>query len=193
VFLTYYLTNNYRSNTFLEGILIEVHGMLFDLWIIGVLILFFHEMERRFSENQKYKDEIDDFRYWESEEAKYRIIGDIKRLNRNNVTRIDLSGCYLKKANLVMVNFRGARLLGANLEGANLSGINLSEVNLNGANLEGADLWKTDLSEVSFFRSNLIATNFLKLISREFFSRKPISFCPISRKPISLKLIFKEL
>ena len=137
IYLTYYFTKNYYSGTFLEGILIEAHGMLFDLWIIGVLILFFHEIERRFNENQKYMYEIDDFRYWASEEAGYRIVGNIKRLNRNNITNIDLNSCFLYLAKLRKVNLQVANLQGANLVGADIKEVNLQGVNFREANLKG--------------------------------------------------------
>ena len=34
---------------------------------------------------KRWQEEIDDFRGWNSEEAKFRIVGNIKRLNRNGI------------------------------------------------------------------------------------------------------------
>ena len=137
VFYTSFIKNDYNGN-FLESVRVEAHGMIFDLWIIGVFILFLNEIERKRNENQKYKDEIDDFRYWESEEAGYRIVGNIKRLNRNNITNIDLNRCFLYLAKLRKVNLKGANLQEANLVGSDIKEVNLKGVNLKGANLKGA-------------------------------------------------------
>ena len=64
--------------------------------------------------------------------------------------RANLSDAYLRGANLIGVNLRGANLsdaylsdanlIGANLRGANLRGANLSDAYLIGANLRGAYL-----------------------------------------------------
>jgi hypothetical protein len=55
---------------------VEAHGMLFDILVIGVLILWLNQLGEKRREIQRYIDEIDDFRGWESEEAAHRIRGD---------------------------------------------------------------------------------------------------------------------
>lgn len=152
---TYVYTGYYHSSTFLEGILIEAHGMLFDLWVIGVFILFFHEVDKRIGENQKYKDEIDDFRDWKSEEAKCRIVGNIKRLNKNNVTNINLSECFLKKVRLTDVNFQKSYLYRANFQGAILLRANFQKSDSKEVLFKGAELFFANFQE-----ANLQAANF---------------------------------
>ena len=132
-----FIKNDYNGS-FLEGVRVEAHGMLFDLWIIGVFVLFLNEIARKHSENQKYQDEIDDFRDWESEEAQHRIVGNIKRLNRNNISNIDLHKCFLYLTNLRKINLKGANLARANLVGVNLQETNLRDTNLYRVNLKGA-------------------------------------------------------
>lgn len=130
--------SNYKyqyNSKFVESIFIEAHGMLFDIFIIGIFIFGLHKLGEKRLNNKRYQEEINDFESWGSEEAKFRIVGNIKRLNRNNISKIDLVGCYLKKAEL-----RGANLRDANLQGANLDGANLHKANLRGANLEKVNL-----------------------------------------------------
>ena len=162
------ITNNDYNDNFWEGVRTEAHGMIFDLWIIGVFILFLNEIARKRNENQRYMDEIDDFKSWKSEEAKYRIIGNIKRLNRNNITNINLSRCYLEIVNLKEVNLQDADLKRANLLGTNFQDANLQRVNFQGANLEGTNFQSANLQHVNFQdvgnfatdRTNLKGTNF---------------------------------
>jgi len=141
--------SSYSDSTFLEGILIETHGMLFDILIIGVFILWLNRLGERRIEVQRYKDEIDDFRHWESDEAKYRIVGNIKRLNRLNISAINLISCYLYEAILPRLNLQGAKLQFANLEGAELKG----------ANLEGANFWRTKLQNAYLWNAKLQSAN----------------------------------
>ena len=73
-------------------------------------------------------------------------------LRRANLSEAALRGADLSEANLCKADLRGADLSGANLRGANLSGADLRRANLHwadlsGANLRGADLSEADLSE----------------------------------------------
>lgn len=141
--------SRYNDIIFLDGLLIEAHGMLFDILIIGVFILWLNRLGERRIELQRYKDEIDDFRHWESDEAKYRIVGNIKRLNRLNISAINLMYCYLYEAIFPSLNLQGAKLQYANLEGAELKG----------ANLEGANFWRTKLQNAYLWYAKLQGAN----------------------------------
>lgn len=178
------------DNEFLKNVLVEAHGMLFDILVIGTFIFALQEIGRKKIEKeqiiqkekiererniQRWQEEIEDFRYWESKEAAHRIAGNIKRLNKTSITDINLKRCYLVNANLGNanlqgVNFEGAKLQNAalfraNLQGAMLEGVNLQGadfreaklqgVYLAGANLKKAILWKTNLQEAKFWVVNL--------------------------------------
>lgn len=154
---------------FIRDVLIEAHGMLFDILIIGTFIFALHmlvEKRREKKRNiQKWLEEIDDFRGWKSEEAMHRIVGNIKRLNRNGFTKINLLGCNLIDANLNFANLKEAELnsvalIGAKLYLANLSGASLYNAELRGAvldesNLKVANFYNADLTEASLYLAKL--------------------------------------
>lgn len=125
---------------FYKNILVEAHGMLFDILVIGVFIFALHKTgEKRLKREldiKRWQEEIDDFRGWKSEEAKFRIIGNIKRLVRNGITDINLTDSFLKNADLLGANLKETDLRRANLMGAYLLDANLEEANLEGAHLE---------------------------------------------------------
>lgn len=143
--LPYYI---HEFDTFIQQILAEAHGMIFDIAVIGILIFWLNqngEIRRRI---RTYKDEIDDFRLWESEEAAFRTVGNIKRLNRHKIHEINLVNCHLPRTNLNYVNLAGSNmnsanisqssLIESNLENARLNQTNFENSNLNQANLKGA-------------------------------------------------------
>jgi len=154
---------------FIRDVLVEAHGMLFDILIIGTFIFALHtlvESRREKKRNiERWQEEIDDFRGWESEEAKVRILGNIKRLNRNGVTEINLAECFLNNADLSNTNLKGADFSGAYLRKADFRGANLERIRLTGAKLEGAlfrlanlkraDLLGTNLENTDLRRTNL--------------------------------------
>jgi uncharacterized protein YjbI with pentapeptide repeats len=144
-----------------KDVLIEAHGLLFDILFFGLLIAFYshrkdkeeeksRERERRASLIQRYQEEIDDFRYWSEREAAFRIVGNIRRLNKLGVTSINLSNCSLRGMLL-----EGLRLAGARMEYIDLSHARILEVDLRGADLQGANLSHCFIADVDLNQADL--------------------------------------
>ncbi|MFN6946550.1 MAG: pentapeptide repeat-containing protein [Cytophagaceae bacterium] len=147
---------------YFRSILIEAHGMLFDVAIIGILLYWLNKRGEKRIRINRYREEIEDIRLWKSEEANFKILGNIKRLLRENVRKLDLHQCYLKN-----VNLSGAELYESNLNSADLSFSILSETDfsdgkLNYLNLEGATLNKTNFQGASLNAACLISVRGIK-------------------------------
>lgn len=140
--LKYYL-NDFDS--FWAQILAEAHGMIFDIAVIGILIFWLNKNGETRQRIRTYKDEIDDFRLWESEEAAFRTVGNIKRLNRHQIHEINLVNCFLARTNLNYVNLHGSNMNSANLSNSSLIETNLENTRLNQTNLENSNLNQADL------------------------------------------------
>ena len=112
--LKYYI-NDFEA--FWVQILSEAHGMLFDIAVICILLFWLNKNGETRQRIRTYKDEIDDFRLWESEEAAFRTVGNIKRLNRHGIFEINLVKCHLVKTNLNYVNLTGSNMNSANFSG----------------------------------------------------------------------------
>ena len=143
------------KGTFGEGLLIEAFGMILDILVIVIVIQWFNEKKEKARKIEQWKEEIDDYRGWDEKEATYRIVGMIRRLNKENVTRIDLSFCFLKGANLLVANLEWANLKYAKLEGADLWDANLEGAELGHTNLKGADLSFANLEGANLLAANL--------------------------------------
>jgi len=135
--LPYY---NENFHGFFGQVLAEAHGMIFDIAVIGILILWLNKTGEKRSRIRTYKDEIDDFRLWESEEAAFRTVGNIKRLNRHKLYNINLAHSYLVKTNLNYVKLIGANLNYANLFNSALIDVNLESARLNQTNFENCNM-----------------------------------------------------
>lgn len=133
----YYLSD---FDSFWAQILAEAHGMIFDIAVIGILIFWLNQNGEIRQRIRMYKDEIDDFRTWESEEAAFRTVGNIKRLNRHKIYEINLVNSYLTKTNLNYINLKGSNLNSANISNSSLIETNLENSRLNQTNLENANL-----------------------------------------------------
>ncbi len=147
------------------NVLAEAHGMIFDILVIGILLFWLREQGEIKQRISQYKDEIDDFRMWESEEAAFRNAGNIKRLNRHGITKIDLVGAFLTKTNLSNVKLMEANLNTANISNtilleANMQDARLNQTNFENANINQANLSKTFASGANFKDAFLIKANF---------------------------------
>jgi uncharacterized protein YjbI with pentapeptide repeats len=170
--LKYYI-NDFES--FFPQILAEAHGMIFDIAVIGILLFWLNQNGEIRQRIRTYKDEIDDFRLWESDEAAFRTVGNLKRLNRHKIHEINLVNCYLARCNLNYVNLKGSNLNSANvansslietnlentrLNQTNLENSNLNQVNLKGAYASGANFKDAFLIKAQFENAFLIKTSF---------------------------------
>ncbi len=134
---TYYIND---FGNFWEQILVEAHGMIFDIAVIGILIFWLNQNGETRQRIRTYKDEIDDFRLWESDEAAFRTVGNIKRLNRHKIHEINLVNCHLARTNLNYVNLKGSNLNSANFSSSSLIETNMENTRLNQTNFENANL-----------------------------------------------------
>lgn len=138
----------------LNDVLIEAHGVVFDLLVFGVVLAAYERLRQREKDIQRYQEEISDFRGWNEKEAKYRIVGNIRRLNNKGVSNISLQNCYLVESLLSKADLRQANLILADLNCASLS-----EADLTGAKLIGADLKLATMTRTNLTLANLTSAN----------------------------------
>jgi uncharacterized protein YjbI with pentapeptide repeats len=154
------LSGRYLQKDFLESMLANANSMILDILVILCLTTFLIKKSEKRREIQRLKDEIDDFRGWNSEEAAHRIRGIIFRLNKFGVTKVNLSCCFLNKTDLSQANLSQAKFGQANLIGANLSQTILFSADLRLASLHGADLGGADLSQADLSQADLSQADF---------------------------------
>lgn len=140
--LRYYIN---EFDSFIPQILAEAHGMIFDIAVIGILIFWLNQNGEVRQRIRTYRDEIDDFRLWESEEAAFRTVGNIKRLNRHRIYEINLVNCFLARTNLNYVNLTGSNLNSANISQSSLIEANMENTRLNQTNFENSNLNQINL------------------------------------------------
>ncbi|MBT3320723.1 MAG: pentapeptide repeat-containing protein [Anaerolineae bacterium] len=148
------LSSPFYDNEFLENVLVEAHGMLFDVLLLGVLVAWLNQGGKKQRTIKRYQEEIADYLGWHEPEATFRISGNIKRLNREGVSKINLAGAYLRRAKLSRANLAEADLSGADLSGAKLYYANFSGADFYAANLSKANLCQADLREAYLGQAN---------------------------------------
>lgn len=116
-----------------EGVFIEAFGMFFDALILVLLFNFIAAKGERDTLTKRYFEEIEDFRYWKASEAKFRIRGNILRLNKLNISKFDLAFLDLSQLELPKVNFNDSTLTDTNFSFSNLDHAQFSRILCSGA------------------------------------------------------------
>ena len=150
---------DYRYGISWSDVQVEAHGLLMDIFVFGILILAFNKARETRNLTRHYHEEIEDFRDWKSDEAKYRILGNIKRLDRLGERHFDLNRCYLD----------GAWLEGLDLNDSELNCINLSNAYISNCcfknvNFKGAQFSKATIRCSSFINCQMDAANYFDAV-----------------------------
>jgi len=143
-----YFGDCYERHRFLRELLVDAHGKILDLVIVGIIVLWFNQRLRRRLDSIEYQDQIDSLRGWNNSEAGIRILHNVRRLNRNGITSIFLGnavfdGLDLRRDGEPWASKRSADLTGSyapnsSFRDAVLSGISLKEAYLQQANFTNA-------------------------------------------------------
>lgn len=162
---------------FWEGVFIESHGMFLDLLIISMFLFYLQkksELNRRKQDKiETWQEQIRDFRGWKNEEAVHRIVGNIRRLNREGKHALNLQDTYLVNANLTRADLRRSYLFGSDMRYADFREANLSETdlfdlftpaNLSNSLLQRANFTGARLINVVFDGADLTKTVFYKAL-----------------------------
>lgn len=97
---------------FWENFLVEMHGIVFELSIIGVLILWLDSKRTKSGEITRLREDLEDYSTLDFPEINVKKLGHIKRLNQHNIKNIDVQNLVLNELKVKGVIAEGARLIG---------------------------------------------------------------------------------
>ncbi len=155
----------------ISGFLVELLGVLFDILVIIILFGYLNDRREKKNRIERHLEEIDDFRYWSSEESKIRILGILKRLNKEGHFEVDLSSIdiggkdrnnstllqrlILRQSRLSGTKMKYCRMNGGEISRSFLTGAKLNESSFTNCNFKGSSITYTDLSHVTFYNCDL--------------------------------------
>lgn len=146
---------------FWENYLVELHGMVLELAVVGGLIIWLDSRRVGRSEIKRQLEDLSDYALLDTPEINLKKVGIIKRLNDAgvnsfNVLNLSLFGMLLNK-----VEVRGGKLIGLKVSHGFIKGSVFKDVMMRSSNFEGCDLKNTNFSG-----SNLLKSNFSGAICR---------------------------
>jgi uncharacterized protein YjbI with pentapeptide repeats len=153
----------YNSPEFWTNVIVESHGMLIDIFFVGILILWIDNIGKERLERKRYLEIIEDYRYWKSKEAALIISANVKRLVEKGVRKFNLHNCYLKEVKFKHINLTGSILTGVDFGSADLRLAVLKNTKMDGSYMsdgrfDGADMSDSEIIHCRWSRSSLKST-----------------------------------
>ena len=132
-----------------DNIWTEFWGLIFDVLVILVGFGVIQNWKYRREEVARQHELIEDFRRWDNEEARHRIMGAMRRLSKLGVTKVDLTGAILRDVCFVRNGV-------SNISGSQLSGDSWSDERYKTSVFDNVDFSRLDCREVQFERTPTI-------------------------------------
>jgi uncharacterized protein YjbI with pentapeptide repeats len=148
-----YYTDEFHS--FYPQILAEAHGMVFDLFVVGVLVFYFDKSREKRWMITHYTEELEDLAAIKTTESALRASGLIKRLNRLGASSLRINGIHLSKTNLRKCDLSNASMLEADLSGVKAEKANFHKALINNTNLKNAMI-----NEATFEKAYAMSVDF---------------------------------
>ncbi len=135
---------------------VQAHVVLMNILVFGILILWINKIRDRHNLRLRYHEEIDDFRDWKADEAKFRIFGSIKRLVKLGEKKIDVNRAYLSGVWLENYSFEDSNFNCTNLSDAHISGCTFKRVDFTGASFANTSIVRSSFHECKLDRANFV-------------------------------------
>ena len=136
----------FGEDSFYASIITGMYNSIIDFVILTIILSIILDRNKKKEMVRGYQEEIDNCRFWQDNEAAYRIRALILRLQENHVYKINLSKCFMKS--VIMKKIR--------LEESELMGAVLSE-----ANIEQSEFYSCDFQGV-FFENTILRNSFFE-------------------------------
>ena len=145
-----------------SDILVEAHGMLFDLLVFGIVLSIYDAFRRKIERIQRYEDEMDDFKEWGKREGTLRIVGNLKRIRRETLKTLNLSGYSLKYANLKEMNFPSWTFNNVNFDSSTIKYSNFFRAKMDSVKIRESEVEYTIFGAAEMHNSNLSKSKFIE-------------------------------
>ena len=156
-----------------KALLAEFHGLILDLLFFGIFFTILEIRNRKRNHIDDNINIINDFRDWESKEAKYRIAGAVRRLNKNGHYQYDLSDISFDEIKFKNLIFNNSTFINTSFENSTLEYISFKKCNCENVSFKKASIKYLDFRESKLYKCDFRGFNFINNSKDIFFSAEP--------------------
>lgn len=169
-----FLSNNIFPNTivgiykksFWENLVISLHGVLIDLILVAILILWLDHRRTKRASNQQFKEDLEDYALLDFDEINLKKLGHLKRLNFNKVYSVNVQNLVINRMHAKGLLFHDCKMIGLKLSNGRLESSRFSSVRMRSCNFEKTEMKATEFIDCILLKSKF-AFSTLKGVSFE--------------------------
>ncbi|MND62814.1 Pentapeptide repeats (8 copies) [compost metagenome] len=169
-----FLSNNIFPNTivgiykksFWENLVISLHGVLIDLILVAILILWLDHRRTKRASNQQFKEDLEDYALLDFDEINLKKLGHLKRLNFNKVHSVNVQNLVINRMHAKDLLFHDCKMIGLKLSNGRLESSRFSSVRMRSCNFEKTEIKATEFIDCILLKSKF-AFSTLKGVSFE--------------------------
>lgn len=152
-----------------DNILVESHGLLFDILLFGIGIAIYDEVRGNKQRIKRYSEELEDYRGWTDNEASFRVAGIVKRLEQAGINDLDYSNLHIGRLQLSTIlkciseRVEYSSIAETDFKGKDLSNVTFhNKVTSEKLNLRHTTLNSTDFKSIPMSGSFLTSASGIK-------------------------------
>lgn len=144
------------NKSFFENLLVEMHGGVIDLLIVGVILYWFDIQRTKKDTKEQAENNLANLEYYAGPDAPFKYYQALRYLASLQVFEVKI-----QNANLRNLQIKELKLTNSQLSGINFSGSTLKKVNLQNCKLQGAQFIDSKLKQCMIKDSNLERSKFI--------------------------------
>ncbi|WP_397454753.1 pentapeptide repeat-containing protein [Pseudomonas lurida] len=139
---------------FWENVLVELHGMLIELAVVGVLLLWLDGRREHASSVLQSKEELIDYAELDFPEAHLKKMGALKRLSIAGNTNFVVRDLHLVGRDLKGLKLKGCSVIGMRLTGGKVTSTTFESVEMRSSNFVDCKIKSTLFISGSVYKCN---------------------------------------
>ena len=144
---------------FWENFLVEMHGMVLELALVGILIVWLDRKRDERNLIKQHREELIDYADLEFPEANLKKISCLKRLNAANIYDIKVQNLVLGGMRLNGLKFKNTNLIGFKAPDSTLKNCTFHKIQMRSSNFSSADLRSSSFTETNIYKSVFVNSN----------------------------------
>lgn len=144
---------------FWENFLVELHGIVVELAVVGVLIFWLDARRNRVGERNRLLQDLEDYATLDSPELNIKKLGQLSRLNKSGTSQFHILNLTLNKMNLKGLSIKNSIFIGLKVSSGSISGTTFTNVQMRSSNFEECKIKNSSFQSCHLLKSRFKNSN----------------------------------
>lgn len=144
------------NRDFFENLLVEIHGTIFDIAIVGVLLFWFDKRRDIKDKINETAETLKYLKYYRGDDASYKVYGTLKKLLELGEKKIAMPDSKLNKLKIDKLELISSNLIAVDFSNSTLSNCSFEKCEMEASQFFEAKITKCKFNNVNLQRAKLI-------------------------------------